>query len=243
MTASTTSVRGPEKEEEVAAPSGGRVLDPRRHSPTTGALQTHTAHAGDLTHGRKRSRRVAWFKWPGAFRCRRPSRTLRTTRRRSTVRVTVTPDQVRSAFEAVKDDPSFDESRGLWERGQPPVEMLQAMCLRPEILRAFGGFGGGVYPGGLLERRDQGARDHHGLARERRASSARTRTATSSTSADILDDAAGADRRAGVARRRASASPSSTRGPRWPTRTRSPSRCGPSCTSASPIRSSSSSRS
>ena len=27
------------------------------------------------------------------------------------------------------------------------------MCLRPEILRAFGGFGGGLYPGGLLERR------------------------------------------------------------------------------------------
>ena len=36
-----------------------------------------------------------------------------------------------------------------------PVEMLQAMSLRPEILRAFGGFGGAVYPGGLLERRVQ----------------------------------------------------------------------------------------
>jgi AhpD family alkylhydroperoxidase len=69
------------------------------------------------------------------------------------MRVTVTPDQIRSAFEAVKDDPSFDESRGLWERGQPPVEMIQALCLRPEILRAFAGFGGAVYPGGLLERR------------------------------------------------------------------------------------------
>jgi AhpD family alkylhydroperoxidase len=69
------------------------------------------------------------------------------------MRVTVTPDQIRSAFEAVKDDPSFDESRGLWERGHPPVEMLQAMCLRPEILRAFAGFGNSVYPGGLLERR------------------------------------------------------------------------------------------
>lgn len=69
------------------------------------------------------------------------------------MRVTVTPEQIRSAFEAVKDDPSFDESRGLWERGQPPVEMIQAMCLRPEILRAFAGFGGSVYPGGLLERR------------------------------------------------------------------------------------------
>jgi AhpD family alkylhydroperoxidase len=69
------------------------------------------------------------------------------------MRVTVTPEQIQSAFEAVKDDPSFDESRGLWERGRPPVEMIQAMCLRPELLRAFGGFGDCVYPGGLLERR------------------------------------------------------------------------------------------
>ena len=69
------------------------------------------------------------------------------------MRVTVTSTQIKAAFEAVKDDPSFDESRGLWERGQPPVEMIQAMCLRPEILRAFAGFGGAVYPGGLLERR------------------------------------------------------------------------------------------
>jgi alkylhydroperoxidase family enzyme len=69
------------------------------------------------------------------------------------MRVTVSPEQIQSAFEAVKDDPSFDESRGLWERGRPPVEMIQAMCLRPEILRAFAGFGTSVYPGGLLERR------------------------------------------------------------------------------------------
>ena len=69
------------------------------------------------------------------------------------MRVTVTPEQIRSAFEAVKDDPSFDESRALWEHGRPPVEMIQAMCLRPEILRGFAGFGGCVYPGGLLERR------------------------------------------------------------------------------------------
>ena len=69
------------------------------------------------------------------------------------MRVTVTPEQIQTAFEAVKDDPSFDESRGLWERGRPPVEMIQAMCLRPELLRAFAGFGNCVYPGGLLERR------------------------------------------------------------------------------------------
>jgi AhpD family alkylhydroperoxidase len=69
------------------------------------------------------------------------------------MRVSVSPEQIRSAFEAVKDDPSFDESRALWERGRPPVEMIQAMCLRPEILRGFAGFGHSVYPGGLLERR------------------------------------------------------------------------------------------
>jgi AhpD family alkylhydroperoxidase len=67
--------------------------------------------------------------------------------------VTVTDDLIHDAFVAVKDDPSFDESRGLWERGRRPVEMIQAMCLRPEILRAFAGFGSCVYPGGLLERR------------------------------------------------------------------------------------------
>ena len=67
--------------------------------------------------------------------------------------VTVTDDQIRDAFTAVKDDPSFDESRGLWDRGRRPVEMIQAMCLRPELLRAFAGFGACVYPGGLLERR------------------------------------------------------------------------------------------
>jgi alkylhydroperoxidase family enzyme len=69
------------------------------------------------------------------------------------MRITVPPEQIRVAFEAVKDDPSFDESRGLWERGRLPVEMIQAMCLRPELLRAFAGFGDCVYPGGLLERR------------------------------------------------------------------------------------------
>ena len=71
------------------------------------------------------------------------------------MRVTVTPEQIRTAFEAVKDDPAFEESRGIWERGRPPVEMLQAMCLRPGILQAFGGFGESLYPGGLLERRVQ----------------------------------------------------------------------------------------
>jgi AhpD family alkylhydroperoxidase len=68
------------------------------------------------------------------------------------MRVHVTPEQIRAAFDAVKDDPSFEESRALGERGRPPAQMIQAMCLRPELLRAFAGFGDCVYPGGLLER-------------------------------------------------------------------------------------------
>jgi AhpD family alkylhydroperoxidase len=68
------------------------------------------------------------------------------------MRVLVTREQILAAFGAVADDPSFLESRGLVEQGSLPVEMLQAMALRPELLRAFAAFGGGVYPGGLLER-------------------------------------------------------------------------------------------
>ncbi len=68
------------------------------------------------------------------------------------MRVHVTPEQVRTAFAAVQDDPSMAESRALAAGGLLPVEMLQAMCLCPEILRAFAATGEGVYPGGLLER-------------------------------------------------------------------------------------------
>ena len=68
------------------------------------------------------------------------------------MRVTVTPQQLRAAFEPVKDQPDFAESCALVDRGRLPVEMIQAMALRPEILAAFGEFGSCVYPGGLLER-------------------------------------------------------------------------------------------
>ena len=68
------------------------------------------------------------------------------------MRVTVTPEHVRNTFEPLADDPSFAESRGLFANGELPVEMLQAMSLRPELLRAFAGFGDALYPGGLLER-------------------------------------------------------------------------------------------
>jgi len=68
------------------------------------------------------------------------------------MRVSVSREQIKKAFDAVKEDPSFDESRALDAAGKLPAEMIQALCLRPEILRGFAGFGGSVYPGGLLER-------------------------------------------------------------------------------------------
>ena len=68
------------------------------------------------------------------------------------MRVTVSDEQIRGAFEGVKGDATFEESRALVGAGGRPAEMIQAMCLRPEILRAFGQFGACVYPGGLLER-------------------------------------------------------------------------------------------
>jgi AhpD family alkylhydroperoxidase len=71
------------------------------------------------------------------------------------MRITVTPDQIRAAFDAVQHDRSFDESRALWQQGRPPAQMIQAMCLRPELLRAFGTFGDCIYPGGLLSRREK----------------------------------------------------------------------------------------
>jgi AhpD family alkylhydroperoxidase len=69
------------------------------------------------------------------------------------MRVTVTDEQIRAAFAPVRHRPDFRESGELFDRGQRPLEMIQAMCLRPELLAAFGQFGNGVYPGGLIEQR------------------------------------------------------------------------------------------
>jgi AhpD family alkylhydroperoxidase len=68
------------------------------------------------------------------------------------MRVTVTIDQVRRAFEEVKDEPAVAESRKLVDAGLMPVEMLQAMSLRPSLLRALSAIGEGIYPGGIVER-------------------------------------------------------------------------------------------
>ena len=68
------------------------------------------------------------------------------------MRVSVDPQRVRRVFREMSGSSAFQESRALAEAGGLPVEMLQAMSLRPEILRAFGETGKGVYPGGILER-------------------------------------------------------------------------------------------
>ena len=83
------------------------------------------------------------------------------------MRVTVSPEQIHSAFEAVKDDPSFDESRGLWERGRPPVEMIQAMCLRPGDPARIRRVRGLRLPRWAAGATGQGAGHHHGLEVER----------------------------------------------------------------------------
>ena len=68
------------------------------------------------------------------------------------MRVKVDPARVKEVFGQLKDQPAFAESGRLLDAGKLPVEMLQAMTLRPEILKAFAATGAGVYPGGLLER-------------------------------------------------------------------------------------------
>ena len=53
------------------------------------------------------------------------------------MRVTVTPEQIKATFAAVSDEPAFEESSRLVADGHLPVEMLQAMSLRPEMRRAW----------------------------------------------------------------------------------------------------------
>jgi len=68
------------------------------------------------------------------------------------MRVRVADEVIREAFEGVKDRPGFAESAALVARGRRPVEMLQAMALRPALLTAFAGISDAVYSGGQVER-------------------------------------------------------------------------------------------
>lgn len=69
------------------------------------------------------------------------------------MRVTISEQQLRSIFDSVKSSPAFAESAALVAAGGRPVEMLQAMALSPEVLKAFAATGSAIYPGGAVERR------------------------------------------------------------------------------------------
>ena len=68
------------------------------------------------------------------------------------MRIEVSPSQVKAAFERVQNSDAYAQSRRLAEAGMLPVEMLQAMALRPEILDVLSAIGPAAYPGGMLER-------------------------------------------------------------------------------------------
>jgi AhpD family alkylhydroperoxidase len=69
------------------------------------------------------------------------------------MRITVDAIQLQRAFATVKGSSAFAESAKLVADGKRPVEMLQAMSLRPEILQAFAATSEAIYPGGIVERR------------------------------------------------------------------------------------------
>ncbi|MBL9121198.1 MAG: carboxymuconolactone decarboxylase family protein [Phycisphaerae bacterium] len=69
------------------------------------------------------------------------------------MRVSIQPDQLQRAFSVVSGSSAFAESARLVAAGKRPVEMLQAMSLRPEILQAFAATSEAIYPGGVVERR------------------------------------------------------------------------------------------
>jgi AhpD family alkylhydroperoxidase len=68
------------------------------------------------------------------------------------MRIQANEKSIRQFFEHVKDDPSFEHSRKLFEKGQLPLEMVQILLARPDILEGFTGFSRSVYPGGRIER-------------------------------------------------------------------------------------------
>ncbi|MBX3356263.1 MAG: carboxymuconolactone decarboxylase family protein [Phycisphaeraceae bacterium] len=68
------------------------------------------------------------------------------------MRVKVEPTAVRRAFEPLRHSTAFSESAARVAAGHLPLEMLQAMSLRPELLAAFGAVSEAIYPGGIVER-------------------------------------------------------------------------------------------
>ena len=68
------------------------------------------------------------------------------------MRVTVTVEQIQSAFDQVRSDSAFAESVRAMASGRSPTEMMQAFALRPELLAGFAAICDGHYPGGIVER-------------------------------------------------------------------------------------------
>ncbi len=68
------------------------------------------------------------------------------------MRVNVDSSSLENAFRSVEDSPVFAESAALVAAGGRPVEMLQAMSLRPEFLKGFAALSEAIYPGGVVER-------------------------------------------------------------------------------------------
>ena len=54
------------------------------------------------------------------------------------MRIEVDPGRVKQVFLRFSGSAAFQESRALMDRGRLPVEMLQALSLRPEILQVLG---------------------------------------------------------------------------------------------------------
>ncbi len=67
------------------------------------------------------------------------------------MRIDIDPVQVAKTFSEFKGNPSFQESAQLFARGLPVLEMLQAMAMNENVLRAFSGLES-IYPNGALER-------------------------------------------------------------------------------------------
>lgn len=68
------------------------------------------------------------------------------------MRIDVSDKQIQAAFDLIGDDPAFAESVEAVRCGGRPGEMLQALALRPELLRGFSALSAGLYPGGVVER-------------------------------------------------------------------------------------------
>ncbi len=67
------------------------------------------------------------------------------------MRITIDSARVAQTFSKFSDNPSLQESAQLFARGQPIVEMLQALAMNENVFRAFAGLEC-IYPNGALER-------------------------------------------------------------------------------------------